>query len=159
MNTPGDHGGERARPRSGSLHRVPAWQRPVLGAFAVLMGTFIVLATLGLGPMAGSTINAPRWVVGLGGLFFILCGLLLLRPRGRLGRLLERIAVAGFTAVFAWVALYADAPQLVTEPGILPQDMRVIIARAMFGIVAVIGALITGRGLWLLLRASRSRRR
>jgi len=46
-----------------------AKQKLVTGAFLILMGVFILLAAFGIGPMSGSKMNAPRWVIGLCGLY------------------------------------------------------------------------------------------
>ncbi len=120
-----------------------AKQRLLTGAFFILMGVLILLAAFGIGPMAASRMNAPHWIIGLCGLFFASGGVILIAPTHKIARLAAGIAVVGITVVCAWAALFGDARYFSGGMSVFSQDTEVLIARALFGGVAILGGAIS----------------
>lgn len=121
-----------------------AKQKLFTGAFFILMGVLILLAAFGIGPMSGSQMNAPRWVIGLCGLFFLSGGVIVIAPTHKIARLAAGVAVMGITVLCAWVALFGDARYFSGGLSLFSRDTEVLIARTLFGAVAVLGIAISG---------------
>ncbi len=120
-----------------------ARQKLLTGAFFILMGLLILLAAFGFGPMSGSRMNAPRWVIGLCGLFFASGGVVVIAPAHKLASLAAGIAVVAITVICAWIALFGDARYFSGGLSMFSHNTEVLIARALFGAVAVLGAAIS----------------
>ncbi len=127
-------------------------QKLVTGVFLILMGVLILLAAFGIGPMSGSQMNAPRWVIGLCGLFFASGGLIVIAPTHKMASLAAGIMVAGITVICAWVALFGDARYFSGGLSIFSRETEVLIARALFGFVAVLGIAISANAVRRTLR-------
>jgi hypothetical protein len=88
----------------------------VFGAIFMIVGLLIVLFSLNIIPSTDESFNAPRWVVALTGLFFIVAGtlpmlqglkeLMVFEPSWL--RILNNLIMLGFLSLFAipfnWVA-------------------------------------------------------
>ena len=120
-----------------------AKQKLLTGAFVILMGVLILLAAIGIGPMSGSRMNAPRWVIGLCGLFFASGGVIVIAPTHKIASLAAGIAVVGITVICAWIALFGDTRYFSGGLSMFSRDTEVLIARALFGTVAILGAAIS----------------
>ena len=127
-------------------------QKLVTGVFLILMGVLILLAAFGIGPMSGSQMNAPRWVIGLCGLFFASGGLIVIAPTHKMARLAAGIAVVGITVICTWIALFGDARYFSGGLSIFSRDAEVLIARALFGAVAILGIAISANAVRRTLR-------
>lgn len=115
----------------------------LVGIFFILMGVMISLAAFDMGPMSSGSKNAPNWIIGLSGAFFIGCGALLLKPGPVIGQIIAGISVLSFTAIFAWIALFGDAEHFSSDWPIFSPATEVILARSLFGLVALLGLAIT----------------
>ena len=117
-------------------------ERSLLGGFLILMGAMIVMAAFGVGPMSGAQMHAPRWVVGLAGLVFASGGVAAIVTTRGILNLVAGIVVGGLTVICAWVALFGDAKYFSGSPSLFSQATEVLIARVVFGLVALMGAAI-----------------
>ena len=52
------------------------------------MGVLISMVAFGAGPMSESPIHAPRWVIGVAGVLFASCSVVLVAPESRCSRYL-----------------------------------------------------------------------
>lgn len=120
-----------------------AKQKLLVGVFFILMGVLILLAAFGIGPMSGSPMNAPRWVIGLCGIFFLSGGVMVIAPTQKIATLAAGIAVVGITVICAWIALFGDARYFSGGLSMFSRDTEVVIARALFGAVALLGIAIS----------------
>jgi hypothetical protein len=120
-----------------------AKQKLLTGTFFILMGVLILLAALGIGPMSGARMNAPRWVIGLCGLFFASGGMIVIAPTHKIASLAAGIAVVGITVICVWIALFGDARYFSGGLSMFSQNTEVLIARALFGAVAILGVAIS----------------
>jgi hypothetical protein len=120
-----------------------AKQKLLTGVFFILMGVLILLAAFGIGPMSGSRMNAPRWVIGVCGLFFTSGGVIVIAPTHKIASLAAGIAVVGITVICAWIALFGDARYFSGGLSIFSRDAEVLIARVLFGAVAILGVAIS----------------
>jgi hypothetical protein len=118
-------------------------EKLLTGLFFVVMGVFILLAAFGLGPMSGSAIHAPRWVIGLAGLLFIGSGVLLIEKFHKLATFMAGFVTIGITVICAWIAVFGEAEYFSSGLSLFSDDTEVLIARVLFGAVAVLGAAIT----------------
>ncbi len=124
-----------------------AKQKLLTGVFFILMGVLILLAAFGIGPMSGSRMNAPRWIIGLCGLFFASGGVVLIAPTHKVASLAAGIAVMGITVICAWIALFGDAQYFSGGLSMFSRDTEVLIARALFGAVAILGVAISANAM------------
>lgn len=115
----------------------------VLGVFALFMGLNILLAAFGYGLMSDSAIYAPRWVVGIAGLVFLSCGVMLFDTLHRLASLMAGIVTVGMAVICAWVALFGEDAYFSGGLSMVSQSAEVLIARIIFGLVALLGAAVT----------------
>ena len=124
-------------------------QRFALSLLFLTLGGLVVLAACGLGPMGDAPANAPRWIVALGGAVFCCGGVLLLGPPRVLGQLMAATVTVAMTVSCAWVALYADASGFSgTSVPFLSREANVVVARGLFGLVALLGLAILCHALW-----------
>lgn len=125
----------------------PLLERVVVGAFFVLMGWLILLAAFGIGPMAGAPTHAPRWVIGAAGMVFANGGLLVLAPARGVALVGGGIIVVGISVISAWIALFGDAQYFSGGMSWFSRSVEVLIARLLFGAVAVLGLAISANAL------------
>ncbi|MCP4203152.1 MAG: hypothetical protein GY769_14615 [bacterium] len=83
--------------------------RLLLSAFFVLMGVMVLLAAFDVGPLSGSETHAPSWVIGVSGVVFASCGVVLSASSQRIGRWGAGAVVIGLSVIFRWVALFGEA--------------------------------------------------
>lgn len=88
--------------RQTSQDRAPAWLAGLIAA----MGVFVVLMAVDVIPIDPESLHAPRWVPAVGGLVFVLGGLLAAVGPGRplLKDLLAGLLILGMAAIATWIA-------------------------------------------------------
>lgn len=111
----------------------------LLGAFFVLMGLMIVMAAFGVGPMSGSKVHAPRWVIGVCGVVFASCGVVLNARSQAIRSLGAGLVVIGLAMAFGWVALFGEARYFSGGSPLLTRAAEVLVARVLFASVAALG--------------------
>jgi hypothetical protein len=115
----------------------------VTGVFFSIMGVIILLAAFGLGPMSDSAMHAPRWIVGIAGMLFLGCGVMLIETFHRLASLMAGLATVGMTVICGWIALFGEDQYFSGGPSMFAEHTEVLIARVIFGLVTALGAAIT----------------
>jgi hypothetical protein len=108
-----------------------------------MMGAMILLAAFGIGPMSNSAIHAPRWVVGIAGIIFLGCGVMVIDTFQKFATWMAGIVTIGMTVICGWIALFGEDEYFSGGPSIFSDDIEVLIARILFGAVAVLGTAIT----------------
>lgn len=120
-----------------------AHEKLLTGAFFSIMGVMVLLAAFGLGPMSNSAMHAPRWVVGLAGMLFLGCGAMLVETSHQLATWMAGLVTIGMTAICGWIALFGEDEYFSGGLSIFSDHVEVLIARVIFGFVAVLGTAIT----------------
>ena len=107
------------------------------------MGVIIILAVFGLGPMSDSDTHAPRWLIGIAGILFLSCGVMVIEAFHKLASLTAGLATIGMTVICGWIAIFGEDEHFSGGPSIFSDPTEVLIARVLFGSVALLGAAIT----------------
>lgn len=124
-----------------------ARHKALVAWFIVLCGAMVTLAAFDVGPMAGAGMHAPRWIIALCGLGFLTCGALVLVSHRGAGRFLAAACVIAMTAVCAWISIFGDARYFSSSIAFIPDDVSVLLARVLFGAIAVMGFAICVRAI------------
>ena len=111
------------------------------------MGVMVVMAAFRVGPMSEAPAHAPGWIIGIAGVLFASCGILLLAPARRVVGFTGGIVVIGISVISAWVALFGDAQYFTGGMSVFARTMEVFVARVLFGAVAVLGFAIAANAL------------
>lgn len=114
-----------------------------IGIFFAVMGVVILSAAFGFGPMSDAEMNAPRWVIGIAGLMFISVAFLLVESTNMLTMVAAGIVTIGMTLVCAWIAVFGPDEHFSGSLTFFSDRVDVLIARALFGLVALLGAAIS----------------
>lgn len=78
-----------------------------VGIFAFLLGLFVTLVAAGVIPSSDKAFHAPRWVVGLCGMLFMVGGLAVLAAQHRrLRQILVIVLLGTFFVVALWASLF-----------------------------------------------------
>jgi hypothetical protein len=120
----------------------------IVGFAALIAGLFPLAIALGWFVIPPSRLHAPTWIVGVGGAFFILCGLAILVPErfARMRGFLASLAVSALAVVFNWVAFgpgerkFSATLSLGTFVTAAPSSENA--GRAVFGLFAVLVGLL-----------------
>ena len=118
-------------------------QQMLVGGFLILMGVMISLAAFDTGPMSSASKNAPNWIIGLSGAFFVACGTLLLKPGPLLAQFVAGISMLSITIICAWIALFGEAQYFSSDWSVLSPTTELMLARSLFGLVALLGLAIS----------------
>lgn len=117
--------------------------RRAMGLFLVGAGVAVELVALGIIPFDAQRIHAPMWVLSLSGVLFLAGGFTVLAPPGSgLAIWCGGAVVVSITAVSAWVALYGPEEGFSGGLPWIPRELDLLIARLMFGCVALLGLAI-----------------
>lgn len=117
--------------------------RRLLGVVAVLAGCAICATGLGLIPVDESSLHAPRAVLFLAGLIFVVAGAMeLAGPDSRHNDLLASVLLLSMAAVGGWVALLGSAEGFSGGVPLLPLAANVLLARTLFGLGALLSGLL-----------------
>lgn len=117
-------------------------QRSIVAWFAILSGATIMLAAFDAGPMADANKHAPAWIIFLCGLLFTACGSVVLVTNRAIARFLAGVCVVSVTTVCAWISIFGDARYFSSSIPFLADELGVLLARALFGGIAVMGLAI-----------------
>ncbi len=119
------------------------------GVFALILGSFVILAAVGVIRSDEAAFRAPRWVVGLCGALFVLGGLVAVTARYRvLRRILVVVLLAAFFVIAVYASLFTKAESWSGGLPLLSRRANGLIAKTLVGFGAVLL-------LWMLLRAIR----
>ncbi len=92
------------------------------------------------------------WIIGLAGVLFTSAGVVVIAPSQAIARIAAGILVVGLSAIFAWVALFGEAQYFSGGLSIFSNATEVMIARVLFGLVAILGIAIAVNALLKTLR-------
>lgn len=79
---------------------------------------------------------------------FSFCGILLIIKSQKLGQFFAAITTISITTICAWVSLLGDSEHFESDSLFFSKEMDVLIARILFGLVAVMGTAIVINGLY-----------
>ena len=111
------------------------------------MGVLISMVAFGAGPMSESPIHAPRWVIGVAGVLFASCSVVLVAPAHGSARVAAGVIVVGLSAICGWVALFGEARYFSGGMSMFPRATEVFMARVVFGMVAILGTAVSANAL------------
>jgi len=121
----------------------PSHEKLMVGAFFCVMGGMVVLAAFGFGPMSKSAMHAPRWIVGIAGLIFSGCGLMLISASHKIATWIGGMVTIGMTIICGWIALFGEDEHFSGGFSVFSESIEVLIARVLFGAVAILGTAMT----------------
>ena len=114
-----------------------------LAGFCVVMGLVPLLISMGAIPVEPGSVHAPRWVVGLAGLVFVVGGIMIfLGPQSGWSDALAAILLASFAAVGGWVSVFGESEYISGGLPLVSRETNIIIARCVFGAGAVVCLLL-----------------
>ena len=109
------------------------------GAGVALLGLFVVLMAVGVIPVEEGDLHAPNLILLLCGLAFAAGGLAILLPSDpRVKLSLVVIILASFLVIGVWVAVFGDAAHFSGGIPLLSRETNAVLARAAFGLGAVL---------------------
>ena len=114
----------------------------------------ILLAAFDIGPMSNSAMHAPRWLVAVAGMIFICGGLMLIAESHKVVPWIAGFVTIGMTVICAWIALFGEDEYFSGGPSIFSERIELLIARVLFGSVAILGTAITINALRKLFKSS-----
>ncbi len=121
----------------------------VLACLCLVIGAAIMLVAAGIINVADENVHAPRWVLGLCGLVFLLGGLMILAgAKSRFNALGATLMCGSFGLVGAWITFYSPDDSITGGLPFLSQSTNAAMGRWMFGA----GALISFAIAWVALR-------
>ena len=121
----------------------------ITACLCLFIGAAILLAAADIINIPEQDIHAPRWVLGLCGLVFLLGGFMILAgAKSRFNSLGAAILCGSFGLVGAWVALFSPDDSIVGGVPFLSQATNSGIGRWVFGI----GSLISFAIAWIAMR-------
>lgn len=120
----------------------------------IAIGTFIMLVAADWIVVDPSSIEAPRWVLGLAGLVFLMAGLMVLAgQKSRINDGLAAMLLFAFAAIGAYAALLADPASIEGGLPLIDKETNSLIGRWVFGIGALMSAAL---GVYALRRCFRA---
>ena len=122
----------------------PSKQKPLfLGLFCIAIGLFPIAHALNLLPIAEQLGDAPKWVIGLCGLVFVLSGCMMMTQlNSRLNNLLAAVFLAVMGSIGVWVSMFSPAEGMSGGLFFLSREQNVLLGRCVFGLGAAIGFLM-----------------
>ena len=129
------------------------------GGLCTAIGSIICLIATGIIDYPADKVHAPGWIVFLAGAIFTLGGLaIIFRSKPILVNIIGNLMVAVFAIIGAWVAIWSPSDGFSGGIPFLPHELNVTLGRWVFGLGAVISALILIIGIKHLLKSIRASR-
>ena len=129
------------------------------GCLCTAIGSIICLIATAVIDYPADQVHAPGWIVFLAGAIFTLGGLaIIFRSKPILVNVIGNLMVAVFAIIGAWVAILSPSDGFSGGIPFLPHELNVTLGRWVFGLGALISALILVAGVKHLLKSIRSRR-
>ncbi|MEL7084216.1 MAG: hypothetical protein AAGM36_06920 [Cyanobacteria bacterium J06597_1] len=112
----------------------------LLGFLCIAMGLFPIAHSLNLLPISEQPGDAPRWVIGVCGMVFVLSGCMMMTQlNSRLNHILAAIFLALMGSIGVWVSLFSQAEGMSGGLFFLSREQNVLLGRCLFGLGAAIG--------------------
>ena len=121
----------------------------ILACLCLAIGATIVLMAAGIIEVADESVHAPRWVLGLCGLVFLLGGFMMLAgAKSRFNALGAAILCGSFGLIGVWATFFTPDDAITGGVPFLSQSTNATIGRWLFGA----GFLISFAIAWVALR-------
>ena len=130
-------------------------QRLAIAALSIALGAFLLLVASALVPgIERQAHDAPNTIIALAGLVFVIAGCMArLGQQSRVNDLLAAILLPVFGVIAAWVAWFSPSEGFSGGVPLVSDETNVSIARAFFGMGALLCFAMT---IWALRRFIRS---
>lgn len=117
--------------------------RILISIFLIVSGIAVELVAFDIIPIDEKRVHAPNWIIALLGILFLAGGLtIFVNPKSGIARWAAGIVVITITIVSAWVSVFGASEHFAGDWPFLSNDTNVIIARIMFGCIALMGLAI-----------------
>ena len=138
------------------MSSLPSQQKSLLlGLLCIAVGLFPLAHAFELLPIAEQPGDAPRWVIGVCGVVFVLSGCMMMTQlNSRLNNILAAIFLALMGSVGVWVSLFSPAEGMSGGLFFLSREQNVLVARCVFGLGAAIGFAMCGYAVHLAFKSS-----
>lgn len=124
--------------------------RAAMALISILVGAFMLgLATGALAP-AADALRTPGWLVGIGGLVFVVAGIAVaFQHRPAAGWLAAMFILACGGAAGLWIGLVADPGEISGGVPLLSERANTALRRAAFALGGLLCLALLAWGLWL----------
>ena len=131
----------------------PRLARGVRAAMALtsfLLGVFMLGLATGVLAPAADALRTPGWLVGIGGLVFVVAGIAVaLQHRPAAGWLAAMFILGCGAAAGLWIGLYADPGEISGGVPLLSESANTALGRAAFALGGLLCLALLAWGLWL----------
>ncbi len=111
----------------------------ILACLCLAIGAAIMLVAAGIINVADENVHAPRWVLGLCGLVFLLGGLMIFAgAKSRFNALGATLICGSFGLVGAWIRFFSPDDSITGGLPFLSRSTNAAMGRWMFGAGALI---------------------
>lgn len=116
----------------------------------LLTGTFMLGLAGGLVSPGADAVRTPGWLVGIGGVVFLLAGIaIMFQHRPAVGWLVAMVMLACAAAAGLWIALLADPADISGGVPLIPDAANARLGRLAFGFGGLVSLALLAWGLWL----------
>lgn len=124
--------------------------RATMAIMLLLAGAFMLGLGSGLLAPSADAVRTPGWLVGIGGVVFLLAGIAILFPhRPAVGWLVAMVMLACAAAAGLWIALFADPADISGGVPLISDAANARLGRLAFGFGGLVSLALLGWGLWL----------
>ncbi|NGP75713.1 hypothetical protein G3570_03660 [Balneolaceae bacterium YR4-1] len=107
------------------------------------LGLAVIALALGLLPLDGSNLNAPKWIIGMSGAVFVIGGLMMLSGEDtRFNNMMAALLLTGLGLIGGWIGIFGADEDFSGGLSFLPEAVNISLARGLFGIGALICLLL-----------------
>ena len=109
------------------------------GVLLLAIAIFIAAVSVGIIPLDESTINVPRWVLMIvSGTFALASVLVFVGQDSRAGDLIAGIVLLSMALIGGWISIFGSTQNLAGGLVFLPIEANIVLARALFGVGAIL---------------------
>ena len=120
------------------VQKISGKQLIIFSGLFVLMGLLMLLVGMSIIEAPEESINAPLWVIRLCGFIFISAGIMIyLGEKNPYNHIFAAIIVFGMAAIGLWVSIFGDAKDFSGGLPLLGDETNVLLARLIFGSMAI----------------------
>ncbi|MFH1845670.1 MAG: hypothetical protein ABIF77_20995 [bacterium] len=110
-----------------------------------LLGVAIILLSAGVIPLEPDSLNVPLWILTVIGVLLLSAGLSAFLPSNSASaNAFIAVTLALFALVLTWVSLWGDSRAFSGGIPLLPGSVNVVLARVVFGSLALVLWILTG---------------
>lgn len=116
----------------------------------LLTGAFMLGLASGLVSPSADAVRTPGWLVGIGGVVFLLAGVaIVFQHRPAVGWLAAIVMLGCAAAAGLWIALFADPADISGGVPLISDAANARLGRLVFGFGGLVSLALLAWGLWL----------